>query len=752
MHLAPLIRDLAVILAIASVVAFIFQRIRQPVVLGYIVAGMIVGPSLRLISDLPSIRTWADLGVIFLMFTLGLEFSFRKLSKVGISAGLTAVFETSCMMFLGFATGYFLLHWPLRDSVFLGAMLSISSTVIILKALEEMELKTRRFAEMIFAVLIVEDLIAILILVVLSTLGAAHVFSGLAFLTSVLQLIMVIGGWFLAGYFIVPRFVRWVGKTGSAEVLTLIALGLCLSLVVFAAYFGYSVALGAFVMGSILAESTESSRIIERMEPLRDVFAAIFFVSVGMLIDPIAALENWSTIFLITAVLIAGKVFFVTLGAVITGQTLRTSIQVGFGLGQIGEFSFIIVGLGHSLGITNPRLYPIAVTVSLFTAFTTPYMIRVSHRFAVWLEKRLPLPLRDGLSRYAAWTQERRANRAHTQAFYRLLFRWFLNGLIVSIVFVLCVELLLPQLASQPWSRPVVFSVSWILAVLFSSPFIWAMFHVFRDFKINTLPNASETEESKSKLAPPRGGTLLLSRIATVIWIGLLSLEFFPASYALALISGINALLFVVFYPQLEGSYRWFENRFLSAFAPSPKTRPLPDMLRDLAPWDAHLVRIKVHPNAPQVGRTLADTQMRKRYGVSVVAIQRGVQTLVAPKPEQVIFPKDELLVLGTDDQIDTLRPIIERPPGLADRYARAHAIEGYQLRNIFISESSPCSTCTIRETSIREDFNAMVVGVEREQRRIINPDSDLKLQPGDILWVVGEREKLDLLTKRFEP
>jgi CPA2 family monovalent cation:H+ antiporter-2 len=510
--------------------------------------------------------------------------------------------------------------------------------------------------------------------------------------------------------------------------------------------------LGAFVMGSILAESSESVRIIDRMEPLRDVFAAIFFVSVGMLIDPRAAIENWSTILLITAILITGKVIFVTLGAALTGQTLRTAVQVGFGLGQIGEFSFIIVGLGHTLGITNPRLYPIAVTVSLFTAFTTPYMIRISHRFAVALEKRLPLRVRDGLSRYAAWTQERRANRAHTQEFYRLLFRWFLNGLIVSIVFVLTAELALPRLLSEPWRKPLIYSISWMIGVLFASPFIWAMFHVFRDFKLHMIPNLDIAEEAKLPQAPPRGGTLLLSRIATVIWIGLLSLEFFPARYALAFISAINALLFVAFYPQLEGSYRWFENRFLSAFTPTPKTQPVPDMLRDLAPWDAHLVRIKVHPNAPQVGNSLADTQMRKRYGVSVVAIQRGVQTLVAPRPEQIIFPKDELLVLGTDDQIDTLRPIIERPPGLADRYARARAIEGYQLRNLFISERSPFSSCSIREVAIREDFGAMVVGVERAQRRIINPDSDFKLQPGDILWVVGEREKLDLLTKHLEP
>ena len=205
----------------------------------------------------------------------------------------------------------------------------------------------------------------------------------------------MIGSWFIAGYFFIPRFIRIVGRTGSDEVVTLIALGLCLSLVVFAAYFGYSVALGAFVMGSILAESTESARIIDRMEPLRDVFAAVFFVSVGMLIDPRAALENWPVILLLTVTLIVGKVFFATLGALLTGQTLRTSVQVGFGLGQIGEFSFIIVGLGHTMGITHPRLYPIAVTVSLTTAFTTPYMIRVSHDVAVKLEK----PFRSGFAK-----------------------------------------------------------------------------------------------------------------------------------------------------------------------------------------------------------------------------------------------------------------------------------------------------------------------------------------------------------------
>lgn len=719
------------ILAAAGAVSFVFQRIRQPLVLGYIIAGLLIGPhmfSYRMVLDLPNIRIWAELGVIFLMFSLGLEFSFRKLAKVGISASVTSIFEVSAMALVGFGLGTFL-GWSNWDRLFLGAMMAISSTTIIIKALDELKLKTRRFAEMIFGILIVEDLIAILMLVALSMLAASQTFSGLALLQSATRLVLVIASWFLAGYFVVPRMVRYVGRLGSDETLTLWSLGLCLLLVVLAAYFDYSVALGAFIMGSILAESTESHRIEELIRPLRDVFAAVFFVSVGMLIDPKVMIQHSGEILLIASALIAGKITFVTLGALITGQTLRTSVQVGFGLAQIGEFSFIIAGLGQVLGVTSSFLYPIAVSVSLITTLTTPAMIRYSHRFAVKLEGKLPLRLKDTLARYAAWSQERRANAAQRAVFYRLFFRWLLNGIVVTVIFILCGEWLLPKLIAGMSSSERAQILGWSAAVVLSAPFIWAMFSLFKEFTL--APGTAQG---------PRGGTLFMVRLVSIGWIGALSLEFFPVRYAVLISGTVGLFLFLVVYRQLKASYEWFERRFLATFEPAQKSQRATDVLRHLAPWDAHLVRIKVHPNADIAGKRLLDSRLRTDFGLNVVAIQRGLKTMVAPNPEDLIFPKDELLVLGTDEQIERVRPAIEKPPGLAERFRH---ISGYQLQNLLVTDGSWLNGKAIRETGLRERFGAMVVGLERRGMRLINPSSDLKLETGDLLYLVGEIERL---------
>lgn len=740
MHLPALIHDLAVILGVAGLVTLLFQRIRQPVVLGYIIAGIIVGPftpPFPLVKDLPNIRTWADLGIVFLMFSLGLEFSFRKLARVGISAGITAGFEVSFMLALGFLTAM-ALGWPSTDGLFLGAMLSISSTTIIIKALDELKLKTRRFAEMIFGVLIVEDLVAILVLVALSTIAGSSSFSTLALLGAAGKLALVVGGWFVTGYFLVPRFVRYVGLHGSDEMLTVVSISLCLALVVFAAHFDYSVALGAFIMGSILAESSESHRIEELIRPLRDVFAAVFFVSVGMLIDPRLLRENLGAVLLISLVTVAGKIVSTTLGALITGQTLRTSVQVGFGLAQIGEFSFIIASLGMALKVTSPALYPIAVAVSIITTFTTPYLIRVSHRAAVALEARLPARLREGLTRYAVWTQGRQANGERRKYFYRALFKWALNGLMVTVIFTLTRDLALPRLPSP--------DLGWGLAVLVSAPFTWAMLAAFKGFRFEENgPQDAEGEDlvPPSRARAPGGGTLFAFRFASLGWIGLLSAEFFPLRTALTITAAMLFGLSLLFYRRLESSYHWFERRFLSTFEAGDKSSKRTDVLRGLAPWDAHLIRLKVHPNADIVLKRIADSRLRVDFGLNIVAIQRGLRTIVAPRPDEMILPKDELLVLGTDEQVENVRPRIEKPPGLGERFKE---LSGYEMRSVEVQEGAGLSGKTIRSSGIRETFGAMVVGLERGNRRIINPESDFVLEAGDRLWIVGDKDGLDRL------
>lgn len=448
MHLAPLIRDLAVILGVAGIMTLLFQRIRQPVVLGYIIAGILIGPytpPFQLVTDIPSIKTWAELGVIFLMFSLGLEFSFRKLIRVGGSAAITASFEVLFFVPAGYLVGK-LLGWSSVDSLFLGAMLSISSTTIIIKALDELKLKKHRFAELIFGALIVEDLFAILLLVALGTVAVTQSLSVVALSMATLKLVLVVGGWFIAGYFVVPRFMRYVGRIGSDEMLTILSLGLCLALVVFANHFHYSTALGAFIMGSIIAESPVLPRVERNIASLRDLFGAIFFVSIGMLIDPRVLWNHLGTVVILCAFTIVGKILSTGFGALLSGQTLRNSVQVGFGLAQIGEFSFIIAQLGLSLKVTSDFVYPIAVAVSLVTTFTTPYLIRISGRAAIAIESWLPARLRNGINRYATLAEARRAGGYDKKQDLRPLLRWGINGLTTSVIFVACSEWGLPVL------------------------------------------------------------------------------------------------------------------------------------------------------------------------------------------------------------------------------------------------------------------------------------------------------------------
>ncbi len=729
-HLPPLLSDLAVILGLAGLVTLIFSRIRQPVVLGYIVAGLIVSPAsspFKLISDQPNVRVWADLGVIFLMFSLGLEFSFRKLSRVGISALLTALIEVTGVMLLGYCVTRYGLGWRKTDSVLAAAMLSISSTTIILKALDDLRLKTRRFAEMIFAILIVEDLIAIMVLVGLAMVAGGEGVRGLDLLFAAGKLFIVVGSWVVFGYFIVPRLMKFVGRLGGEEMLIVVSLALCLGLSVFAGSFGYSVALGAFVMGSILAESSESHRISESLLPIKNVFAAIFFVSVGMLIDVKVLQTNLGTIALLSALVVGGKFLFASMGSLVSGQTLRTSVQVGMGLGQIGEFSFIIVGTGLLLGLGNSKLYPIAVAVSVITTFLTPLLVRVSHKTAVRIEHWLPHETKKFLVRYAAWAQSRRADRQEQVEYLQGFLRIATNAIVVTVVFFLSGEIVLPRaIAHFPQLKPLLHSaLAWGVALLLALPFIWGMFSSFT--------------EKKTKHTGPR----IVGHFATVVWLGLLSLRFFPIGIVLLVMAALVGVVVIFLHKELAASYRWFEKRFLDTFKDDPKTRRSKDLLRDLAPWDAHLVRIKVHANSDVVGLSLQEVGLREKHGVNVVVIQRGTRAIVPPASNEKIYPKDELLILGTDEEVEPLRQRLERPPGLRERYQN---VEGYELKELLVSERSPLVGLTIKDSGIRERFGGMVVGLERDGERTINPTSIHHIQSGDVLWVVGENEKLRAL------
>lgn len=727
-ELAPLIYDLAIMLSIAAAVVLLFQRIHQPIVLGYLVAGMVVGPHTppySLVTDPTTITTLSELGVIFLMFSLGLEFSFHKLRRVGFSASMTGALEVVMMFALGYGVGK-LIGWSYYDSLFLGAALSISSTTIIIKAIDELKLKSKRFAELIFGVLIVEDLLAILLLVALSSLVTTKGLFSADMLMAILQLIVVVGGWFIVGYFLVPPLFRHIATRVNQEILTIVSVALCLLLVAIAAHFDYSAALGAFIMGSIIAETVLANSIEHLIRPIRDIFAAVFFISVGMLIDPFVIIEHWQIVLLVSAVTIIGKLISTGLGALLTGQSLKTSVHVGFGMAQVGEFSFIIAALGLALKVTTDQVYPIIVAVSVVTTFTTPYLIRFSGFAGVQLEKRLPEKMKDFLAHYASWVYRTQIVSYDQPFLQKITIRLFLNGIVVAIIFALIHEFVFPKvvlLNIYPQWEDI---VCLCLAIGFSSPFIWGMLFSYRYMEI--------PEYSKTWINP----IISIIWLVTLTEISFFSIFYFQSWITIVILSAIVILFFLFTYRHLEKSYHWFERQLLSNIK-----QDTDEMKRyqNLAPWDTHFVDIDVGEYSALIGKTLKECHIRQVYGVNIVAIYRGKQIIPAPRGEERIAVHDKLIVLGEDENIDAFRRQVEVA---TQEWLPLTILEKFSLRSFFIGKQSPLIGMSIRDSQIREKVNGMVVGIERDNVRILNPDPDVVLQRGDILMLVGDAAKMD--------
>lgn len=728
MHeLAPLIKDLAVILGVASIVTLLFQKIRQPVVLGYLIAGVIIGPytpPYALVADLPSIQILSELGVIFLLFSLGLDFSFHKLKRVGFSAGVTGIFEVVLMLLIGFLTGI-IIGWSFNDSIFLGAALAISSTTIIIKALEELHLKHKRFAELIFGILVVEDLLAILLLVALSTIVLTHQLFSLAMGWATVKLILVVGGWFLVGYFLVPTLFRRIMQYTSEETLTIVSVALCLFLVTLAAYFHYSTALGAFIMGSILAETAMVHRIEQLIRPLRNIFAAVFFVSIGMLIDPMVIVHNFSIVLLLVVITIIGKLITTGLGAFLTGQSINTSMRVGFSMAQVGEFSFIIIALGLSLKAIDPALYPIIVAVSAVTTFTTPYFIRLSGYLSHQLDTHLSEPTKYFLNSYADWVYRSQVRSKQKPSYRQGFVRLIVNGIIVAIIFTLAEYLILPRMTEFFVKLRMSKALSWASALILSSPFIWGMLTSFKPAR------AVEDQSSPPVL-------FFISWFVTLTTIVVLSIAYFQTWLVTGLLLTAAMIFFTLFYKKLEKSYHWFESRLVKNLQEKSMRQ---QRYEELAPWDTHLVEIRIGPHSKLAGKSLDQLQLRQKYGINVVAIYRGAETIFAPRGEQSIHFFDKLIVLGNDDQIEAFRKQAEKKEPVV--FEEDDVLENFALKGILLENHHPLIGLQINESKIREKIYGLVVGLERNSNRILNPHSTTVLKSGDLLLVVGDANRL---------
>ena len=476
-HLPSMITDLALILGTAGLVTLVFKRLNQPIVLGYLVAGFLVGPKTSLFPTVvegESIQLWAEIGVIFLLFALGLEFSFKKLFRVGGSAGFTALFEISFMILAGYVTGR-ILGWSTMDSLFLGGILSISSTSIIVRTLEEQGLKNLKFVSMVFGVLVIEDLVAVLLMVLLSTVALTQNFAGTQMLAAVIKLAFFLSIWFVAGIFLIPSFLKKAHNLLTEETVLVVSIGLCLMMVVFATNVGFSSALGAFLMGSILAETIEGERIHHLVGPIKNLFSAVFFISVGMMIDPIVITQHWWEVLLLSGIVIVGKTVAVTVGSVLSGENVKGSVQSGMTLSQIGEFSFIIATLGLSLNVISEKLYPLAVAVSVVTAFTTPYMIQFSEKAYGLLERALPKKMLAVLDRYSVMSFAMSGNREWREQVRAYILKVVLNSVVVVAVFLLISKFFLPFLLIRQVDESSARFIALSLTLILSAPFLWAL-------------------------------------------------------------------------------------------------------------------------------------------------------------------------------------------------------------------------------------------------------------------------------------
>jgi monovalent cation:H+ antiporter-2, CPA2 family len=728
-HLEPLITDLGLILMTAGIAVLIFKKLKQPLVLGYLVAGFLAGNHFNFfpsVTDIKSVEVWAEIGVIILLFSLGLEFSFKKLMKVGGTASITAIAQITTMTILGYMAGQWL-DWSKMDSIFLGVILSISSTTIILKSFEELGVKAQKFAGIVIGSLIVQDIIAILMMVLLSTVAVSDQFSGGALVQSVLKLIFFLVIWFLGGIFIIPTVLKKTKHLLTDEMLLIISLALCLMMVILAANVGFSPALGAFIMGSIIAETTQAEHIEHLIKPVKDLFGAVFFVSVGMLINPQALYEHAVPVIILSFVTLFGQSISSTIGALISGQPLKESVRTGMSLSQIGEFSFIIATLGMTLHATSSFLYPIVVAVSAVTTFTTPFMIKLSAPFSEYLAQKLPRKWTKRIQRYSANAQAIKTVSNWQTVINAYLTQVVVLSVIIVAVIVLSSRFILPMIKGYTFGN----ILGALITLGFLSPFLWAL--SLRRVAVNEVAILMQERKSRGPMA-----MLFLARIVlSTFFIGfLLNIFFSPKIALIALV--IAMAIYFIFQKKLNAQYHKIEQHFLSNLNEREITKAKRSR-SDLSPWDGHMALFEIAKESNIAGKTLKKLQIREQMGINIASIKRGEITIQIPSANERLFPGDEINVIGTDAQVQDFKEYldqheIEVPPAFIEPNIVLRQIE---LKNEeFLGKS-------IKESRLREKTKGLIVGIEKKGKRMLNPESNIVLEKDDILWIVGDKKLL---------
>ena len=746
-----LVKDLALILMVAGIVTIIFKKLKQPLVLGYIVAGFLVSPHMPYtmsVIDETDIKTWADIGVIFTLFSLGLDFSFKKIVKMGASPIIATVVIVFFMMMLGISIGHGF-GWSKMDCIFLGGMLAMSSTTIIYKAFDDMGLRQQKFAGMVMSVLILEDILAIVMMVMLSAIAGGNNPDGEQMIGSVIKIAFFLVLWFIVGIFAIPLFLRSVRKLINNETLLIVALGLCCGMAVLSTKVGFSSAFGAFVMGSILAETIEAEKIIKLVEPVKNLFGAIFFVSVGMLVDPKILIEYAIPILALVGSILIGQAIFGTFGFMLGGESLKSAMRCGFSMAQIGEFSFIIASLGLSLGVISNYLYPVVVAVSVITTFLTPYMIRLATPTYQVMEKHLPKRLINILNHFAmshpSTTQQSKWKSLLRQMLINTVAYSILTAAVIALMFTFVLPFtrsLFPGWKLHWYAN----AITGILTLVLIAPFLRAI-----------IMKKNHSSEWKRLWVESSINRIPLLFTIVVRFVIALAFIFYICNYltrftdALMIIIGIAVISLMI-------ASRWTKKRSIKMerlFIHNLRSRDIMAQVNGekkplyeghLLDRDIHISDFDVPEDSSWGGKTLKELHLRERFGVDMSSIMRGSQRLNIPNGDTVIFPGDKLQVIGNDDQLQKFATALNTDLIPEDLEIEKREMK---LRQLIISGKSEFCGKSLLESGIRDKYNCMVVGLEEGQENLTKIAPTRTFEKGDILWIVGEESDLQKIMER---
>ena len=738
-----LFSDLALILVTAGITTVIFKWLKQPLVLGYIVAGFLIGPHFTyfpVINDPTSVETWSEIGMVFLLFAIGLEFSFKKLKKVGGPGAIMVLTELIIMFSVGFTVGK-LFGWQKMNCIFLGCMLSISSTSIIVKAFDDLKLKNQKFTADVIGALVVEDLVAVILMVILSTLSVGNTFNGGELVLSMIKLMFFLIIWFIFGIYLIPSFLHMIRKFMTEETLVIIAIGLCFMMVMLANYAGFSSALGAFVMGSILAETLEADIIHKLVTPIKNLFAAIFFVSVGMMVNPKILVEyTWPVVIIALTIMIV-KTLSATIGMLISGRDFHTSFKAGFCFCQIGEFSFIIASLGLSFKVIDEYLYPIIVTVSIVTTFFTPYIIRLADPLYNWLNPRIPEKWKQAMTNY---TEGFKVSENTTLTFKTFVINQFKNmliyGCIIFALAIICFSAIGPFILNNIhglWGGVTAIAVTTVII----SPFIWAMAFKYRISLTSSKLITKNIFERHVIVIIFVIRYLLALIVITNIIRHFISINFFAA-----LGIGIGISLILAFSNGIMKFYDRLERNFMDNLNKRQKQASfiIPEVLQE----NFHLEKVTVSPLSQIVGKHLKDTVFRSKYKVSVVCIERGKDTFDLPDKDTIFYPYDIVTLVGSDDNINKVKPIIEVEDTELIHERKDHNMS---LHSVKISEHSPICRVSLLNSMFKDRYDAMVIAIQRGNDFILSPSALTIFNCGDIVWFVSSVEAAKMIIQKEE-